>query len=86
MTDRTEVTVQADAVIADDMDVTDSGTEYRVAGTPRRANNGNVLHLRRAADDAEAQLPVLPDERATIRRETAVLRQQATGRAAAAHL
>ena len=86
MTDRTGVAVQADAVIADDMCLTDGGAEDRVAGTPRRAENTIVLHLRRAADDAEAQLPVPPDARATIRRETAGLRQQATGRAVAAHL
>ena len=84
LTDRTEVAVQQDAVIADDIDVTES-TQYRVAGTPRRAETTIVLHLRRAADDAEARLPVLPDERATVRRETAVGRQ-ATGPAAAARL
>ena len=87
MTDRTEVAVQEDAVIADDIDVTDGGAEYRVAGTGRRVENGIVLHLRRAADDAEARLlPVLPDARATIRGETAVLRRHAAGRATAAQL
>ena len=86
MTDRTAVAVQEDAVIADDIDVTDSGAEYRVAGTGRRAENTIVLHLRRAADDAEARLPVLPDERATIRGETAVIRRHATDRATAAQL
>jgi hypothetical protein len=85
MTDRTEVTVQADAVIADDSDVNEGGPEYRVASAPRRAENGIVLDLRPAADDAEARLAVLPDERATVRRETAVGRQ-ATGPAAAARL
>ena len=86
MTDRTEVAVQEDAVIADDIDVTDGGAEYRVAGTGRRVENGIVLHLRRAADDAEARLPVLSDARATIRGETAVLRRHAAGRATAAQL
>ena len=86
MTDRTEVAVQEDAVIADDIDVTDGGAECRVAGTPRRAENGIVLHLRRAADDAEARLPVLPDARAAIRGETAVVRRHAGGRASAAQL
>ena len=86
MTDRTEVAVQADAVIADDIDVTDGGAEDRVAGTGRRAENGIVRHLRPAADDAEARLPVLPDARATIRSETAVVRRHAGGRASAAQL
>ena len=86
MIDRTEVAVQEDAVIADDIDVTDGGAEYRVADTPRRAENGIVLHLRRAAGDAEARLAVLPDARATVRRETAVLRRHAAGRATAARL
>ena len=86
MTDRTGVAVQEDAVIADDIDVTDGGAEDRVAGTGRRAENGIVLHLRRAADDAEARLPVLPDARATVRGETAVLRRHAGGRASAALL
>jgi len=86
MTDRTEVAVQEDAVIADDIDVTDGGAECRVAGTGRRAENTIVLHLRRAADDAEARLPVLPDARATVRGETAVIRRHAAGRATAARL
>ena len=86
MTDRTGVAVQEDAVIADDGDVTDGGAECRVAGTGRRAENGIVLHLRRAADDAEARLAVLPDARATVRGETAVVRRHAAGRASAARL
>ena len=86
MTDRTEVAVQEDAVIADDIDVTDGGAECRVAGTGRRAENGIVLHRRRAADDAEARLAVLPDVRATVRGEAAVGRRHAAGRASAARL